>query len=566
MYVNSRPLLYYPMVGIAIALMVGIVVGKAAYVTIPVAVWLAFAGGSFIAAIGVAKFPIAQSILIFTTFLATGAFLTVRSLDRMNANLPRNEIGYEAVLLSEPVVHGKVVQTDLLVVGIDGKAVEDFGGKPVKVKASILRDTVDNRWRMLHVGDGIKASSFLEEPHNFAGSTFDYASWLKEHGFAGETFIYYTNWRKAEVSLGGVSPVYRTVIAARKMRQNLLSRYHDYGADGKTYAVLAAMTLGDKSALSRDLKDDYSISGASHVLALSGLHLGIIYKVFLAFFALGMWRRKWIPQLLTMLAIWSYVVLVGMSQSVLRSAIMLTILSVVRIVGNKSATVNSLAVAAVVMLLFNPLNLYDIGFEMSFMAVLGILLFEPVLPRYEVKWNKSGVVRFCERLLRWVCGLITVSIAAQIATAPLVIYYFHRFSCYFFISNLVVIPCAILILNLTVAAVALYWWTPVSAFVGKVVMWLVDFLNASLHWVASLPSASIENLSLSRVQLVGVYLSIFAVYLILIFFKRHPTPNTHHPSNVPLSRGKPFRAIPMRGRQLSNGGSSRGRTRHRKGN
>lgn len=514
------------MVGIAIALMVGIVVGKAAYVTIPVAVWLAFAGGSFIAAIGAVKFPITQSILIFTTFLATGAFLTVRSLDRMNANLPRNEIGYEAVLLSEPVVHGKVVQTDLLVVGIDGKAVEDFGGKPVKVKASILRDTVDNRWRMLHVGDGIKASSFLEEPHNFAGSTFDYASWLKEHGFAGETFIYYTNWRKAEVSLGGVSPVYRTVIAARKMRQNLLSRYHDYGADGKNYAVLAAMTLGDKSALSRDLKDDYSISGASHVLALSGLHLGIIYKVFLAFFALGMWRRKWIPQLLTMLAIWSYVVLVGMSQSVLRSAIMLTILSVVRIVGNKSATVNSLAVAAVVMLLFNPLNLYDIGFEMSFMAVLGILLFEPVLPRYEVKWNKRGVVRFCERLLRWVCGLITVSIAAQIATAPLVIYYFHRFSCYFFISNLVVIPCAILILNLTVAAVALYWWTPVSAFVGKVVMWLVDFLNASLHWVASLPSASIENLSLSRVQLVGVYLSIFAVYLILIFFKRHPSPNT----------------------------------------
>lgn len=288
-------------------LILGIIVGKAVCPFIPIIAWVVLAFVSLAVAFAANKYPVGQSVAILLSFFFVGGLLVSFSIEKMKISLPKYPVTYQAVLVSEPVVHGKVIQADMMVVG---------DGKPIKVKASILRDTVDNRWQRLHVGDGITATSFLDVPHNFVQSTFDYAAWLKEHGFKAETFIYYSDWKKSVVDLTKLSYIDRTVIQARKFRQRLLARYHDLGADGQNYAVLAAMTLGDKSALSRELKDDYSIAGASHVLALSGLHLSIIYGV-LTLLTIA-FRRRWLPQLLIMTAIWSYVVLVGMSPSVVR--------------------------------------------------------------------------------------------------------------------------------------------------------------------------------------------------------------------------------------------------------
>jgi competence protein ComEC len=498
---TARKLQLYPMLRVVIMLIMGIITGKLAFPSIPSYTLLMATAACLTTAFFLRRSPVGQSIAIGLTFLTLGAYLITHSLDNMNVPLPKSEVVYNAVLTTEPSVHGRVVQTDLLIIG---------DGKPLKVRASILRDTVQNRWQRLHVGDGITATSLLEPPHNFAGSTFDYAAWLRQSGFAAETFIFYNSWRKAEIDLTSLSYMQRATVEARRIREKLLERYRCYGADGSSYAVLAAMTLGDKSALSKELREDYSIAGASHVLALSGLHLSIIYTILLLL-TFG-YRRRWLPQVLIMLAVWSYVVLVGMSASVVRSAVMLTIVSMVTILNRGSVLLNSLSFAAFVMLLCNPLTLYDIGFEMSFMAVLGIAMLEPLMrPRHLPK-------NIFQKLLYMIWGVISVSIAAQVGTAPLVAYYFGRFSCYFIITNLIVIPCATIILYGVVALAVLSWWHLLANHIASALILITGFMNTVLHRIASLPGASIDGISLSPLQVLAVYIFLFTVYFTIDFF------------------------------------------------
>lgn len=139
-------------------LILGIIVGKAVCPFIPIIAWVVLAFVSLAVAFAANKYPVGQSVAILLSFFFVGGLLVSFSIEKMKISLPKYPVTYQAVLVSEPVVHGKVIQADMMVVG---------DGKPIKVKASILRDTVDNRWQRLHVGDGITATSFLDVPHNF---------------------------------------------------------------------------------------------------------------------------------------------------------------------------------------------------------------------------------------------------------------------------------------------------------------------------------------------------------------------------------------------------------------
>ena len=155
-------------------------------------------------------------------------------------------------------------------------------------------------------------------------------------------------------------------------RSVLLQRLETAGLSDDQYAVVSAMALGDKSALTKELRETYSKTGASHILALSGLHLGIIYAL-LSMLVVG---RRWqmITQVAIILSIWAFVFLVGMSASVVRSAVMLTVYALLAIGHRHKMSVNTLAFTAIVMLLVTPKALFDVGFQMSFMAVFSILM------------------------------------------------------------------------------------------------------------------------------------------------------------------------------------------------
>lgn len=283
-------------------------------------------------------------------------------------------------------------------------------------------------------------------------------------------------------------------------RARLLDRLSENGVDGNVYAVVAAMALGDKSQLTKELKETYAVTGAAHVLALSGLHLSIIYTLL----SLLLCRRRWqvVSQVLIIICIWSFVFLVGMSASVVRSAVMLTAYALLSLGNRNRMSVNTLAFTAIVMLIVHPLSLFDIGFQLSFLAVLSILIWYPV---FEALIPQSFLMS--HRLVRWLWSLLGVSCAAQLGTAPLIAYYFGRFSSLFLLTNFVVIPFAPLILYLTLAVL----FVPSIAYL---LIYIVNALNGILAFVASTPWVSI-TLHPSILQIIMVYVIIAATYLLI---------------------------------------------------
>ena len=305
----------------------------------------------------------------------------------------------------------------------------------------------------------------------------------------------------SKVDDGEPSRIERTQQYFLNQRNILLQRLETAGLSDNQYAVVAAMALGDKSSLTKDLKETYSMTGASHILALSGLHLGIIYAL-LSLLVVG---RRWqmITQVAIILSIWAFVFLTGMSTSVVRSAIMLTVYALLAIGHRQKMSVNTLAFTAIVMLLVSPQALFDVGFQMSFMAVFSILLFTPLFYR-----PFSSEYLMTHRLVKWLWGMVAVSIAAQIGVAPLIAYYFGRFSCFFLLTNFIVIPAATLILYLSLT-------TLLIPSIGIALASIVGLLNTTLLYISTIPGATIDGLHPSVMLTASIYAIIFATYYLL---------------------------------------------------
>ena len=300
---------------------------------------------------------------------------------------------------------------------------------------------------------------------------------------------------------GEPSRIERTQQYFLHQRSVLLQRLESSGLSDDQYAVVAAMALGDKSALTHELKDTYSKTGASHILALSGLHLGIIYAL-LSMLVVG---RRWqlMTQVAIILSIWAFVFLVGMSASVVRSAVMLTVYALLAIGHRQKMSINTLAFTAIIMLLISPQALFDVGFQMSFMAVFAILLFVPLFYR-----PFSAEYLMTHRIISWLWGMVAVSIAAQIGVAPLIAYYFGRFSCYFLLTNFIVIPAATLILYLSLG-------TLLIPALGVLLASIVGLLNNTLLYISTIPGATIEGLHPSVMLTISIYGILFATYYLL---------------------------------------------------
>lgn len=307
----------------------------------------------------------------------------------------------------------------------------------------------------------------------------------------------------------------RVRLSLMRLRERLASQLAEVIPDNDQLAVVAAMTLGEKSSLSRSLRDQYSISGAAHVLALSGLHLTIVFSLLTFLFRGFRWRRY--AELFALVAVWLFALLVGFSPSVVRASTMLTICTVVALFGRRAFSLNTLSFAAIVMLVANPLSLWDVGFQLSFLAVLGILLFcrplyrvlSSCMPRTAHRQNFAG--RCCRWLALWGLGMVAVSISTQLTTAPLVAYHFGRFSCYFLLTNLVVIPLVFIILCLAFAFFVFSFFRPLQLVVAKALTLSTCCLNWVLTTIASWPGSSIEGIHISVLQTLLLYVLLAAL-------------------------------------------------------
>ena len=302
---------------------------------------------------------------------------------------------------------------------------------------------------------------------------------------------------------------------ALELRNQLVNTLSDKGLEQQELAVVSAMTLGDKSLIDKDLKNDYSRSGASHVLALSGLHLGIIYFVFS--FMTARWRRRYhhwsrpVSEGLILITMWSYVVLVGMSPSVVRAAIMMTVYSLLSLQNRNRSSLNALAFTAIIMLVADPMILFNISFQLSFVAVAFILLYQGRIYSL-IPSSTHPIVKWCWRFL-------SVSLAAQLGVAPLTAYYFHQISIYFLLSSLVVMVFTPLIIYLSLLFFLLMWLPVVQSLLVVPLSLLVHIQNTCLQGVSSLPCSTIVTPSLHPLQVCLIYIIIFAVDAMIYRFR-----------------------------------------------
>lgn len=404
------------------------------------------------------RWPLVQSLGVSLCFTLLGMTIASKDDERL-----ADGIWTEAVVASPPTEKPKTMMADLLLPST-GERRRCFIWK-------------DERSQGLDVGDNLLVC------------------------IRDSQFISRDSWHRGGDGFSHLSNIQRLRLRALQWRSTLVQRIISPDDDSDAQAVLAAMVLGDKSELSKELRATYSATGASHILALSGLHLGIIYLL-LTQLTLGR-RRLWLTQVPVVLGIWAFALITGLSTSVVRAAMMISLYAVFSLGGRRQSPLGVLSFTAIIMLLFNSDSLYDIGFQLSFMAMLGILIFVPLFERMvSIRWLME------HRVVKWLMAMMTMSVAAQLTTAPLVAYHFGRFSTYFLLTNLLAIPIATLILYVAVA-------TLIVPAVAGVLGWLAGVLNAVLGRVSGLPLASIEGLHPSLLQVAMMYLLEAVFFLIL---------------------------------------------------
>lgn len=499
MKVNGQIQLY-PVLRIVLFFAIGIILGVELFGHISSKLWYVAFIISLVFAVVVKGYSIAQTVVLFMACLCLGGCLAERELSSVRVDAPDGEVCYEAVVVSPLEDAGKVMRCDLLVTNWP---------RPVKIRASIFKDA---RAERLKPGNGLRVRSKLEKPASFAGSTFDYGRYLLFHGYSFTTFLYVDDWIGDVVSFERLSLVDRSKIKALQLRGKLLDNFKKLGIDGQDYAVLAAMTLGERVSMSKEMTDDYSASGALHILSLSGMHLGIIYAMLLLLFFKR--RSSVIVQVIIVTAVWAYVFIAGLPVSAVRSAVMLSVCSFVNLLNRDKISLNVLAVAAFSVLVVNPLNLYDVGFQMSFMSVMFIIVFYPVF-YYAMPQRIRNI-----RVVNYIWQMTAVSLSAQLGVAPLVALYFGRFSCYFLLANFAVIPLSAVILY-GVVFIMLFAWLPwLQGILSVIVVKAVELMNAGVSFVASLPGASIDGINTNPVQVSMLYILMFSIYFLLPYLRK----------------------------------------------
>ncbi|MAX80289.1 MAG: hypothetical protein CL843_08950 [Crocinitomicaceae bacterium] len=355
-------------------------------------------------------------------------------------------------------------------------------------------------------GDQILISAFPDlippplNPHEF-----NYKRYLSHH------YTYHSSYiRHQQIQLLGNNgnSIQQIAIA---LQSYLLNIFKTYGIDGDNYAILSALVLGNKDELDFEITQAFSSAGAMHVLAVSGLHVGIV--LLLVSTLLKPLQKhpylKFLKLLLELLSVWSFALVTGFSPSVIRAATMFSFLAFGQALNQNTNIYNTLAAAAFFILLFRPFMIMEVGFQLSFLAVLGIVALQPRL---------YDLLTFNSWLLDKIWTITTVSIAAQIATAPLGFLYFHQFPNYFLLSNLIVIPAAFIIV---IGGILLFLLSPFSS-IAKVLAFLLSgvtqVLNEVVTMVRKLPYAITSEIDISIIETWMIYASI--VFIAIYFMNK----------------------------------------------
>ena len=416
-----------------------------------------------------------------------------------------NHLQQDAYIIAEviesPKIYDKIVRTRLEIIAIKGK--DNF--KETQGK-SLLTLEKDSLAISLVKGDYIQFEpDFKEITTNKNPNTFNYKRYLFFHLISQQTYLKSNKWNKIEAE-----KYWYDIDRLSSARTYLLQQYKKYGIDGVELSVLSALTLGYKNELDKEIQKSYAASGAIHVLAVSGLHVGIVFVIIsqlLRFFGSSKLSR-YLRFVLSVLFIWFFAFLTGAAPSVLRASLMFSFIAFGQLLERNSTIYNSIFASAFFLLLYNPFLLFDLSFQLSYSAVISIVYFQPKI---------GGLYKPKFAILKWLWGLVSVSLAAQIGTIPIVLYYFHQFPNYFLLSNFVVIPMATIVIWLSLLFFLSLSFPFVAAFIAKIITYLISFQNLLIQKVEALPYALTTDIYLDKLQL--LFLVLLVLLLMLLSYK-----------------------------------------------
>lgn len=373
---------------------------------------------------------------------------------------------------------------------------------------------------------------------NFSAD-FDYETYMKRKGYCARAFVSEGDWKLLAPVRGNFFTTGQLRVASERARLHLLDIYRQGGIDGAQLALVAALTLGKKDLMDEETRAKFATAGVAHILAVSGMHVGIIcgllsflMRWLLAFLPV---RRRRVPtQLVLVLLLWGYAFLTGLSASVIRAVLMYSVAALGICLQRRSPSWNTLGFAAFVMLLARPLYLFDLGFQLSFIAVASILWLLPIFQRYfrlDFDPNLAACFGYAKGVKNYFLQLLALSLAAQIGTAPISIYHFHQFANYFFLSNLLLVPLSAVI---TYAALGFLLSHAISsifpsilptvfkyaipeasktagidsqvlAFLGKALDCLLKLFCRTADWIDTMPGALSQGLWPTKAEVMIAY-------------------------------------------------------------
>ncbi len=345
----------------------------------------------------------------------------------------------------------------------------------------------------------------LRPPHN--PHAFDYRKYLERNNIFHSAYLRSDQWWFTGENHGR-----QVMRSALHLRGKALETFRENRIGDKEFAIVSALLLGYRENLDEDLRREFAGAGAMHVLCVSGLHVGIIFlvlKTFLAFL-LKLPGGLYVRTLCIVLLIWLYAAITGFSPSVLRASVMFSFVAVGQSFKRPTNIYNTLSASAFVLLVSNPLMIAHIGFQLSYLAVLSIVSLQPWI---------QGLLRVRNKLLNKLWSILTVSVAAQLATGPLALHYFHQFPNYFIVTNLLVIPLASLIIYLALLSMCLAPLPLAGAFSGECLSFALRMMHRSVAFIEGLPYSTTDEVFISFVETL-LFLAA-AIFLLGYFMKGH---------------------------------------------
>lgn len=384
---------------------------------------------------------------------------------------------------------------------------DSLPSRPVTGKVMAYFRKTDSAFA-LRYGDLIAVNAPIGEvsPPKNPGE-FDYRSHLMRKGITGQCWLKDTDW--IDLQTNRSNPLFAF---SYRFRDHLLLSLQRCGVKDKEFGVAAAILLGYDDSLADDVRKNYVAAGSMHILCVSGLHVGIIYL--LASFLLSFLnRKKWqklLKNSLLLLLIWLYAFIAGLSPSILRATLMISFVIVGEMIHRKGFAINSIAASAFILLCVNPNNLFEIGFQLSYVAVIGIVVLQR--PIYHLIYVKNKVLDKA-----W--EITAVALAAQAATMPFTLFYYHQFTTYFWLSNLFMTPISFFVVMGGMLLLLVSWIPYINIGLGYLVWGVLYVMNQLVSWVESLPFSIVKGLYVSQLEF-ALLLVVFLLLLLCVTLQR----------------------------------------------